>query len=100
MTLTLGEAAKPKAPRAPKAPADPARLKRLVARIEELKTDRLNDLVDELFETEKMRMKTVDGVTSITMAGIRGESTAGQGAALSNWANAARRQLIQGENSP
>lgn len=99
MTLTLGKAAKPKAPRAPKASADAARLKRLAARIEELKDHRLNDLSVELFAAEKMRIKTIDDVMIVTMAGVRGEGAGGLFVALSNWANAARRQLIQGENA-
>lgn len=99
MTLTLGKAAKPKAPRAPKAPAETARLQRLAARIEELKDHRLTDLLVELKDSDDMKLTEKGDVTHISMAGVKASATAGRHMALSNWANAARRRLIQGENA-
>lgn len=95
MTLTLSTAEKPKREAKTKPAADVETLRRLAARIEEMKTDRFAELVDELFEAEKMRMKTVGDVMTVTMAGIRAESTAGQHMAITNWAMAARRKALE-----
>lgn len=97
MNLPLQNPEKPKAPRAakPKPAPDAARLKRLAARIEEMKDTRLPELEDELFRFDKMRMTTANNVMIITLAGIRGESAAGLHMALTNWAMAARRELLK-----
>lgn len=95
MTLTLSNPEKPKRAAKPKPTADAATLRRLAARIEELKTDRFAELVNELFEAEGLRMKTVRDVMIVTMAGISAESTAGQHMAITNWAMAARRKILE-----
>lgn len=97
MTLTLSDPKKEKPARVPKPAADVDTLRRLAARIEEMKDTRLDELTDELFADEKMRMKTVGDVMIITLCGVRGESTAGRYMALTNWAMAARRKIIEME---
>ena len=95
MTLTLSNPEKPKRAPKPKPVVDADTLRRLAARIEEMKTDRFAELVNELFEDEGLRMKTVGEVMVVTMAGIRAESTAGQHIAITNWAMAARRKILE-----
>ena len=97
MTLTLSEPKKEKPARALRPAADAETLRRLAARIEEMKDTRLNDLIEELFAAEKMRMKTVGGAMIIALAGVQAESTAGSHMALTNWAMAARRKILEME---
>ena len=95
MTLTLSTPEKPKRAARPKPEADADTLRRLAARIEELKDIRIDQLIEELFEAEKLRMKTVGEVMTVTLAGISAESTAGRHAAIANWAMAARRKIAE-----
>lgn len=99
MTLTLSEPKKEKPARAPKPAADAETLRRLAARIEEMKTDRFGELVEELEASEGA--KTADKGPAlgwqITMAGIRATGTGGLRWAVDSWAMAARRKILEME---
>lgn len=98
-TATTGKKA-PRAakPRVPKPAADAARLKALAARIEEMKDTRLPELIAELIG-EGMTLTSPGDATKVKLAGITAESRAGRHMALTNWAMAARRQVLQLENA-
>jgi len=105
MTLTLGvpenageapekKARKPRAAAKPKPKADAAELRRLIGRIDELASDRMPDLVDEL-TAEGMKFADLGPHWTASLAGVRTTATAGRSQAVHNWAAAARRELMK-----
>jgi len=73
------------------------RLRRLAADIEALHRTHYTDLVARFAAEEQLKFtKRQLGVTACKMAGITATATAGEQAALTNWANAARRALKDG----
>lgn len=52
-------------------------------------------LIERWRETEGLKVRNKGDVTHVTLARIKAESTAGLPMALSNWAMAARRELLE-----
>ena len=86
--------AKPKREARPKAGPDAGTLRRLTARIEELATDQFGTLLAEL-EGEGLKLKDKGLFTQAALAGVTATTTAGLRQAISNWAMAARRKIIE-----
>ena len=93
MTLTLSSPKKPRAAKKPKPAVSHDELKRIADRIEVMKANRLDELVEEL-KAEGAKVKG-DAFVEVKLHGISGTSTAGLRVALENWAMAARRSVLQ-----
>lgn len=93
------EHAKPKPakrnPAKAKAPLDLAKLRDLIADIE-ANNQRMQrvDLLARLTAEHGLKMKDTGAALQVTLAGVKASGTAGEALALSNWCNAARRQLL------
>jgi phosphoribosylcarboxyaminoimidazole (NCAIR) mutase len=71
-----------------------ARLKELASDIEGLKnTPHMVDHIARLAQEEGLKINLSGGTYTASMAGVRASATAGERAALENWANAARRAV-------
>lgn len=92
MTLTLSD---PKPKRTAKRPADLDTLGKLVAYIEEMKDTRLDELVGELMRGDGLVLTQKGDATHVSLAGIKSSATAGRHQALTNWANAVRRNITK-----
>ena len=71
------------------------RLRSLAADIEGLHRTHFSELVDRLTSEAGLIQSDIGGAVQVKMAGIRAQSTAGLHGAVTNWANAARRKLLE-----
>lgn len=90
-------ATKPKTARKPRAPKVPDydALHGAIGLIE-AHINRIDHLIEQLKATYRARLSFTGGTYKVAMLGITRTATAGNKAALENWARAARRECLKG----
>ena len=63
--------------------------------IDDARNDQVDDMIEDLKKKRKLKLSAKAGVHTAAMLGVSSSSPHGDVAALRNWANAARRQILK-----